>query len=124
MGMFFSIFVLVILGVILLGTVIAHITLLNDEGGILDEKVLEDYLNTLSDNYEIYRSEYTISIVPLSPSTLRKQIEVSYPAATLLLPYYIQGVGVIPIWSKSKKRIDAMFESSPKVDWKRKKLGL
>jgi len=124
MGLLFLIIVLIILGIILIGMVVGSLMHMSDEGGILNEDVLEEYLNTLSDNYTVYRSEYTTMIDPLRSANVKKRIEVSYSAAKFIFPYYIPDVGVIPSWSRSKKRIDAMFETSPKRDWKRKELGL
>lgn len=115
---------LVILLVVLLGMTIDTLMHMGDEGGILNEDVLEEYLDTLSNRYMIHRSKYTTSIDPLYSANVKKRIEVSPKGVKFILPYYIPGVGVIPIWSKSKKRIDAMFETSPKEDWKRKELGL
>ena len=115
---------LVMLFIVLLGMTVGTLMHIGDEGGILNEDILEEYLNTLSDNYIIYRSEYTTMIDPLHSANVRKRIEVSPKGVKFILPYYIPGVGVIPAWSRSKKRIDAMFETSPKEDWKRKELGL
>jgi hypothetical protein len=124
MGTVLIIVVLAILLVSLIGMTVGTIMHMSDEGGILNEDVLEDYLNTLSDKYTVYRSEYTTMIDPLHSANVKKRIEVSYSAAKFIFPYYIPGVGVIPAWSRSKKRIDAMFETSSKEDWKRKELGL
>lgn len=124
MGLLFLIIVSIILVLVLVGTVVGTLMHMNDEGGILNEDVLEDYLNTLSDKYTVYRSEYTTMIDPLHSANVKKRIEVSYSAAKFIFPYYIPRVGVIPAWSRSKKRIDAMFETSSKEDWKRKELGL
>ena len=115
---------LVMLFIVLLGMTVGTLMHIGDEGGILNEDILEEYLNTLSDKYMIYRSEYTTMIDPLHSANVRKRIEVSPKGVKFILPYYIPGVGVIPAWSRSKKRIDAMFETSPKEDWKRKELGL
>jgi hypothetical protein len=96
---------------------------IGENSGILDDNTLEDYLNTLSDNYEVYQSEYSHIINPLRSSKLNRGIEKSWKIH-FLFPYYIEYVGVIPVWSKHKKRIDAMFATKPRDDWKRKKLGL
>lgn len=124
MGMVLLIVGLFVILVVLLGTTIGTLMHMSDEGGILNEDVLEEYLDTLSNRYKVHRSKYTISIDPLYSANVKKRIEVSPQGVKLMLPYYIPGVGVIPVWSKSKKRIDAMFETSPKEDWKRKELGL
>lgn len=104
-------------------TTVPTLFFLADNRGILDDDLLEEYLNTLSDNYEIYQSEYCCRIEPLYSTKLNKSIEKS-GKILFLFPYYIEYVGVIPIWSRNKKRIDAMFATGPKNNWKRKKLGL
>lgn len=124
MGTVLIIVVLAILVLSLIGMAVGTLMHMSDEGGILNEDVLEEYLNILSDNYTIHRSKYTTMIDPSYLANVKKRIEVSYSAAKLIFPYYIPGVGVIPAWSRSKKRIDAMFETSPKEDCKRKELGL
>jgi hypothetical protein len=88
--------------------------------GILNDNLLEEYLNKISDEYEVYQSEYCYKI---EPKYLEKDIEKSW-RIHWLFPYYIEYVGVIPIWSKNKKRIDDMFATASKENWKRKKLGL
>ena len=124
MGIGLLLILLLILVIVFIGMSIGTLMHIGDEGGILNEDILEEYLNTLSDNYIIYRSEYTTMIDPLHSANVRKRIQVSPKGVKFILPYYIPGVGVIPAWSRSKKRIDAMFETSPKEDWKRKELGL
>ena len=124
MGTGLFLMLVAILVIVFIGMVVGTVMHMGDEGGILNEDVLEEYLNTLSDKYTVHRSEYTIMIDPLHSANVKKRIEVSYSAAKLIFPYYIPDVGVIPAWSRSKKRIDAMFETSPKRDWEREKLGL
>ena len=113
--------ILVILAIIAM--TIVTLFFIGENNGILDDNTLEDYLNTLLDNYEIYQSEYSYRIDPLYSSKVNRSIEKSWKIH-FLFPYYIEYVGVIPVWSKHKKRIDAMFATKPRSDWKRKKLGL
>jgi hypothetical protein len=101
-------------------TVILLSVFIIENKGILNDNLLEEYLNKISDNYRVYQSECFSRI---EPKHLKKYIEKS-EGINWLFPYYIEYVGVIPIWSKHKKRIDAMFSTAPKEDWKRKKLGL
>jgi hypothetical protein len=97
---------------------------LAQNSGVLEEQILKDYLDTLGDDYEIHTSEYYTRIYPKASSNVRTNIEISPIGFKMLFPYYIEGIGVIPFWSKSKTRIDTMFTNAPKKDWKRKKLGL
>ena len=110
--------ILTILAVIL--TVILSSFFILENKGILNDNLLEEYLNNISDEYEVYQSEYCYKI---EPKYLKKDIEKSW-RIHWLFPYYIEYVGVIPIWSKNKKRIDDMFATASKENWKRKKLGL
>lgn len=118
------IILLIILSFAILSLCIGCAIHAGENGGILDNETLEEYLNKLSDNYKIYQSEYSTRIDPLYNSNLNKSIEVSPRGVNWIFPYYIEYVGIIPFWSKSKKRIDAMFATFPKRNWKREKLGL
>ena len=97
---------------------------LAENSGVLEEQILKDYLDTLGDDYEIHTSEYYTRIYPKESSDVRKNIEISPIGFKMIFPYYIEDIGVIPFWSKSKTRIDTMFTSAPRKDWKREKLGL
>ena len=97
---------------------------LAENSGVLEEQILKDYLDTLGDDYEIHTSEYHTRIYPKASSDVRRNIEISPRGFKMIFPYYIEDIGVIPFWSKSKTRIDTMFTNAPKKDWKRKKLGL
>lgn len=97
---------------------------LAENSGVLEEQILKDYLDTLGDAYEIHTSEYHTRIYPKAASSVRKNIEISPKGFKMLFPYYIEDIGVIPFWSKSKTRIDTMFTNAPKKDWKRERLGL
>ena len=113
--------ILVILAIIAM--TIVTLFFIGENSGIIGDNTLEDYLNALSDNYKVYQSEYSYRIDPLYSSKVNKSIEKSLKIQ-FLFPYYIEYVGVIPVWSKHKKRIDDMFATAPKENWRRKKLGL
>jgi hypothetical protein len=116
---------LIIISIILLvlySIVLAFFLAEND--GILSDQILQDYLDKLSDKYKIYISEYCHRIDPTYSANVKYPIDRSPKVIRLLFPYYIEYIGVIPVWSKSKSRIDAMFAKGTKSDWKRKKLGL
>ena len=109
---------LVIVSLIVLGM------FLSEYDGILDDQTMEDYLDKLGDSYTIYIGEYTQRIQPTYSAPVKKDIERSPPLIQLVFPYYIEYVGVIPVWSKSKSRIDAMFGQGLKRNFKRERLGL
>lgn len=97
---------------------------LAENRGVLEEQILKDYLDTLGDDYEIHTSEYRTRICPKASSNVRRNIEISPIGFKMIFPYYIEGIGVIPFWSKSKTRIDTIFTTAPRKDWKREELGL
>ena len=119
---------MVFLIIILLAAVITYLIALglvmSENDGILDDQIIEDYLDKLGDSYNIYIGEYTQRIQPTYPAPVKKDIERSAPLILLVFPYYIEYVGVIPVWSKSKSRIDAMFGTGVKRNFKRERLGL
>ncbi len=110
--------VLVFIYSIVLGMFLAE----ND--GILDEQTIKDYLDKLGDSFNVYISEYSHRLDPTYSANVKKSIERSPAVIRLVFPYYIEYVGAITAWSKSKSRIDAMFATGTKSNWKRKKLGL
>jgi hypothetical protein len=114
--------VISIIFLIMYSVILAFFLAEND--GMLSDQILQDYLDKLSDKYKIYISEYCTRIDPDYSANVNKSIEKSPKVMRLVFPYYIEYVGVIPVWSKSKARIDAMFATGIKSDWKRKKLGL
>lgn len=118
------ILLIIVLAVLLLAYLIALGMFLTEYDGILDDQTVKDYLDKLGDKYETYIGEYSQRITPTYSAAVRKDIEKSPSIINLVFPYYIGYVGVIPAWSKSKPRIDAMFAQGTKSNWKRKKLGL
>ena len=83
---------------------------------MLEAKKSEFYLDkSWNDNFELKSNSYDTQNI--------SQIKYS-----LLFPYYINHVGVIPIWYKSAKVLDQMFkekiENSKYKVTKRDKLGL
>jgi hypothetical protein len=97
---------------------------LSENDGILNDQLIGDYLDKLGNKFSVYHSEYYHRIDPNYSAEVKKSIEKSPFAIRVLFPYYIEYVGAIPAWSKSKSRIDSMFATGIKSDWKRKKLGL
>ena len=118
------IFLIVILAALVIIYLIVLGMFLAEYDGILDDQTVKDYLDKLGDKYDIYIGEYYQRIIPTYLAGVKKDIEKSPSIINLVFPYYIGYVGVIPVWSKSKPRIDAMFAQGTKSNWKRKKLGL
>lgn len=118
------IFLIIILAVLLFIFLIVVGIFLGENGGILNDQITSDYLDKLGDKFSVYHSEYYHRIDPNYSAEVKKSIEKSPIVIRLIFPYHIEYVGAIPVWSKSKPRIDAMFATGEKTDWKRKKLGL
>ena len=118
------IFLIILLAALVIVSLISIGLFLSEYDGILDDQTIKDYLDKLEDNYDVYIGEYTQRITPTYSAKVKKDIERSPAVAGLIFPYHIEYVGVIPVWSKSKPRIDAMFGQGTKSNWKRKKLGL
>lgn len=116
---------LIVMTVVLLiiFSIVLGIFLLENDG-VVDDQLIAEYLEKLGDNYSILHSEYLHNIAPNYNSGVKGSIEKSPKVIRLVFPFYIEYVGVIPAWSKSKSRIDAMFATGVKTDWRRKKLGL
>ena len=118
------ILVIVILAVLVLMYSIVLGIFLTENDGVLNDQLIAEYLDKLEDNYTIYIGEYTQRITPTYSAKVRKDIERSPAVIGLIFPYQIEYVGAIPIWSKSKSRIDAMFGTGIKRNFKRERLGL
>lgn len=112
---------------------IFEIVILSEEGSPISEKDISDYLDKIEKENLIngvskrWNDKFVLNVKGFNhrhydnPSIYQTQY-------SLLFPYHISGVGVIPIWSKSYTRLTTIFKenienSSYKTD-KRKKLGL
>jgi hypothetical protein len=113
-----------VLFALLLGFIIFTTLHYFENEGIINDDLLDEYLNKLSDNYRVNQNKYFERIEPTKYGNKRKFIEKSMKLIAPIFPYYIEGVGIIPFWSKSVKRINAMFDTEKKNDWKREELGL
>lgn len=118
------ILLIIILVVLLLIFSIVIGMYLTENSGILDDQTIKDYLDKLGNQFSVHHSEYSHRIDPNYSANVKKSIEKSPPIIRLIFPYTIEYVGAIPAWSKLKPRLDAMFATGIKTDWRRKKLGL
>jgi hypothetical protein len=118
------ILVIIILAVLVIVSLIVLGMFLSEYDGILDDQTMKDYLDKLGDKYTVYIGEYTQRIEPTYSAEVKRYIERSPALIQLVFPYHIEYVGVIPVWSKSKPRIDAMFGQGVKRNFKRERLGL
>jgi hypothetical protein len=126
--------ILIILAIVgLLIWSIFEIIVLFEVGSTISDKDISDYLDRIesenlingvtkrwNDKFVLNVKGYTVRHNN-NPSIYETQY-------SLIFPYYITDVGVIPIWSKSYRRVKNLFKenienSSYRTD-KRKKLGL
>lgn len=115
----------IILAIVLIIFLIVLGVFLTENGGsIINDQLIAEYLDKLGNKFSVYYSEYSHRIDPNYSAEVSKSIDKSPAIIRLVFPYNISYIGVIPVWSKSKSRIDAMFATGAKTDWKRKKLGL
>ena len=123
--------IVLLVGLLVLG-VIETITAC-ELGSPISDKDLSDYLNRIESENLIngvtkrWNDKFVLNV---KGYTLRHQNNPSIfqTQYSLIFPYHITDVGVIPIWSKSYTRLRTIFKenienSSYKTD-KRKKLGL
>ena len=113
----------VLLAVVLMFTVSLGL-FLTEHDGILEDETLQEYLDKLGDKYKVHNGQYHQRIEPSYSARVSRNIEKSPPVIGIVFPYYIEYVGAIPVWSRSKSRIDAMFATGIKRDFKRERLGL
>jgi hypothetical protein len=123
--------IVLIVGLLVLGIIETVTTC--ELGSPIPEKDISDYLDKIEKENLIngvskrWNDKFVLNVNGFShrhtsnPSIYQTQY-------SLMFPYHIDGVGVIPIWSKSYTRLRTIFKenienSSYKTD-KRKKLGL
>jgi hypothetical protein len=123
--------IVLIVGLLVLGIIETVTTC--ELGSPIPEKDISDYLDKIEKENLIngvskrWNDKFVLNVNGFShrhtsnPSIYQTQY-------SLMFPYHIDGVGVIPIWSKSYTRLKTIFKenidnSSYKTD-KRKKLGL
>lgn len=104
-----------------------------DLGASISDKDLSDYLNKIENENLIdgisqrWNDKFVLNVRGYSSRHVNNPsiYETQY---SILFPYHIPDVGVIPIWSKSYSRVKKLFkdniENSVYKTNKRKKLGL
>lgn len=123
--------IILIVGLLVLG--IFETVILSEEGSPIPDKDISDYLDKIERENLIngvsrrWNDKFVLNVNGFNhrhndnPSIYQTQY-------SLLFPYHISGVGVIPIWSKSYTRLRTIFkeniEQTPYKTNKRKKLGL
>ena len=119
--------VLTILTVVgLIFWIIFEIFVLSQEGSPISEKDISDYLDKIERENLI--EGVTIRWNGKFVLDVRRYSNIYQTQYSLLFPYHITNVGVVPVWSRSYMRLRTIFkkniENSHYKTTKRKKLGL
>jgi hypothetical protein len=97
---------------------------ISEEGPIIPEKLVDEYLDKVKDQCKYVNHGYFIKLTcgGYNPS-IYKSSPVFF---TFLIPYYIDGVGVIPVWYKSAREIKKLMGETKesKENKIKEKLGL
>jgi hypothetical protein len=105
-------------------SMIAICITISEEGPIIPEKLVDEYLDKVRDKSEyIYTGYFHKLDCGYSNPGIYKSSPVFF---TFLIPYYINGVGVIPVWYKSAQEIKKLMgETKERRENKiKEKLGL
>ena len=119
--------ILLIAGLVVLGIIETVTTC--ELGSPISDKDISDYLDRIENENLIdgisqrWNDKFVLNVRGYGNNPSIYETEYS-----ILFPYHIPGVGVIPIWSKSYSRVKKLFkdniENSVYKTDKRKKLGL
>ena len=123
--------IVLIVGLLILG--IFELVTSCELGSPIHEKDISDYLDKIEKENLIngvskrWNDKFVLNVNGFSHRHT-SNLSIYQTQYSLIFPYHIDGVGVIPIWSKSYTRLRTIFKenienSSYKTD-KRKKLGL
>lgn len=128
--MVFLLFTLLILTIIyLIFAAVCYGMMLSEEGGIIEESIIEEYFNKIKNNSEIQLDfDGWKELQPLySPGKYYNRNIKQFPwYFNLIFTYYIPDIGLVPRWYKINKQLNEKFKEGDKTfrDNKRKKLGL
>ena len=117
-----SILLIIMVTAVIFGVELTHYS---ENRGILSDEVLGEFLDKIGSKYTTCRTSYTQRIEPDYDLKLGfNYITQSSEDLNIIFPYYIQGVGVIPFWSKHIGRINKMLKPESKKEVQRKQLNL
>lgn len=117
---------LVLLGVAMFFWIAVECIVLSEEGAPAKDSDILEMLQNYGADFDIEKKwndkfKLKASFRSLAPNVHQTQYAI-------IFPYYIDGVGVVPIWYKSANKIKQMFDekisSSKYTVTKRAKLGL
>jgi hypothetical protein len=121
--------VLIIVLAIILAIVwtIYEISLIVENGSPATDKDVMEMLATYKDQYTALKENWD-SVQYIESIRSYKAKPIYKTKFGIIFPYYINGVGVVPVWYKSASEIDSLFNELKKgsefENKKRKSLGL
>lgn len=118
----------ILLIIVLIAGIIVEIVIMFEIGTPISDEDLSDFLNKIKTKnipiklYKEWNGKFRLYFERLGTPSI---IQTPY---SIIFPYYIVDVGVIPIWSSSYRRVKDMFTNeinkSPYTSNKRSRLGL
>lgn len=122
------VFLIVLAVLVLFALVVFELVLLSEEGAPPKDSDVLEMLEKYRNHYDKIRENYSGGNYYIGGRVSYEVKDIYKNKYSLLFPYYIDGVGVIPAWYKSASQIENIFKELMKgsefENKKRKKLGL
>lgn len=122
------VFLIVLAVLVLFALVVFELVLLSEEGAPPKDSDVLEMLEKYRNHYDKIRENYSGGNYYIGGRVSYEVKDIYKTKYSLLFPYYITGVGVIPAWYKSASQIENIFKELMKgsefENNKRKKLGL
>lgn len=122
------VFLIVLAVLVLFALVVFELVLLSEEGAPPKDSDVLEMLEKYRNHYDKIRENWDGSSYYIGGRVSYEVKDIYKTKYSLLFPYYITGVGVIPAWYKSASQIENIFKELMKgsefENKKRKKLGL
>jgi hypothetical protein len=122
------IFLIVLTAFAAFAWIVSELILFLEEGTPPKDLDVLEMLEKYSNDYTSIRESYSRGNYYIQARSNYQVKEIYKTKYSLLFPYYIDNVGVIPVWYKSAPQIETLFKELKKgsefENKKRKKLGL
>jgi hypothetical protein len=122
------VFLICLAVLVVFALVVFELVLLSEEGAPPKDSDVLEMLEKYRNHYDKIRENYSGGSYYIGGRVSYEVKDIYKTKWSLLFPYYINGVGVIPAWYKSASQIETIFKELMKgsefENKKRKKLGL
>lgn len=122
------IFLIILTAIATFAWIVSELILFLEEGTPPKDSDVLEMLEKYNNQYDSIRESYNGGNYYIQSRSNYQVKEIYKTKYSLLFPYYINNVGVIPVWYKSVPQIEAIFKELKKgsefENKKRKKLGL